>query len=71
MLDLEEFRFSWPFLVRAIACFENRPEFKPIIINLFYNPSSPRALSNPSSLTDQERRFITHWPVQEEENTRC
>jgi hypothetical protein len=30
-----------------------------------------RAISNPSSLTDQERRLITHRPPQEEENTLC
>ncbi|KAL4739531.1 hypothetical protein BDV11DRAFT_205013 [Aspergillus similis] len=30
-----------------------------------------RAISNPSSLTDQERRFITHRPPQKEENTLC
>ncbi|KAL4981209.1 hypothetical protein BDW66DRAFT_124196, partial [Aspergillus desertorum] len=30
-----------------------------------------RAISSPSSLTDQERRLITHRPPQEEENTLC
>ncbi|KAJ0423895.1 hypothetical protein BJY00DRAFT_277626 [Aspergillus carlsbadensis] len=30
-----------------------------------------RAISNPSSLTDQERRLITHRPPQEEENALC
>ncbi|KAE8320402.1 hypothetical protein BDV39DRAFT_187952 [Aspergillus sergii] len=30
-----------------------------------------RAISNPSSLTDQERRLITHRPPPEEENTLC
>ncbi|KAE8319653.1 hypothetical protein BDV41DRAFT_570588 [Aspergillus transmontanensis] len=30
-----------------------------------------RAISDPSSLTDQERRLVTHRPLLEEENTLC
>ncbi|PIG89569.1 hypothetical protein AARAC_003185 [Aspergillus arachidicola] len=30
-----------------------------------------RAISDPSSLTDQERRLVTHRPLPEEENTLC
>ncbi|KAE8312809.1 hypothetical protein BDV41DRAFT_588501 [Aspergillus transmontanensis] len=37
------------------------------LTRILYN----RAISNPSSLTDQERRLITHRPPPEEENTLC
>ncbi|KAB8205700.1 hypothetical protein BDV34DRAFT_235067 [Aspergillus parasiticus] len=60
---------SFPIGTRETNPFSINVDRTPLTLDestrILYN----RAISNPSSLTDQERRLITHRPPSEEENT--